>query len=59
MGVYIIISESSGGLNVKGYNSFSRLCSENGIKKNSISKKDLPVKVGNKTILSIEVDERI
>ena len=57
--IYIIISEESNSLSVKGYTSFSRLCTENGFDKKSVNKKLLPFKVKNKTILSIEVDTRI
>jgi hypothetical protein len=57
--IYIILIEENNSFSVKGYNSFSRLCSENGIDKNSVDKKLLPFKVKNKTILSVEVDNRI
>jgi hypothetical protein len=56
---YLILIVDGNEISVKGYFSFARLCSDNGIKKGSIDKKKLPVKIGNKTILSIVVDTKI
>jgi hypothetical protein len=58
--VYLImIEEGPNSIDIKGYSSFSRLCSEAGIKKGMLNKKDLPVKLGNRTILTIKVDNKI
>jgi hypothetical protein len=57
--IYIILIQDNSELSVKGYNSFSRLCSENGIDKKSVDKKSVPFKIGNKTIFKIKVDNRI
>ena len=58
--VYLIITEEGpDSINIKGYSSFSRLCSEAGLEKGMINKKDLPVKLGKRTIIAIKVDNRI
>lgn len=57
--VYIILTEENSVINAKGYYSFSRLCSENGIVKNSIDKKSLPVQVGKTKIFKVNIDTRI
>jgi len=41
----------------KAYYSLSRLCKENGFK--NINKKDLPVKIENFKIITLEIDTRI
>jgi hypothetical protein len=51
-----IISTSN---TIKAYSSFSRLCSENNIDKSKINKKNLPVKIGDITIVKVELDTRI
>lgn len=57
--IYLILIMDGNEISVKGYDSFSRLCSDNGIKKGGIDKKKLPVRIGNKTILSVVVDNKI
>lgn len=57
--IYIIIFDDQLGLTVKGYTSLSRLCRENGIIKGALNKTMLPVQIGNKKIIRIELDDRI
>jgi hypothetical protein len=57
--LYLIMEQVNNSLNVKGYYSFSRLCSENNIDKKMVDKKSLPIRVGNKTILTVKIDTRI
>lgn len=58
--VYLImVEEGPDSFDIKGYSSFSRLCSESGLEKGIINKKDLPVKLGKRTILAVKVDNRI
>jgi len=58
--VYLIITEEGpDSFNIKGYSSLSRLCSEAGIEKGMINKKDLPVRLGKRTIVAIKVDNKI
>ena len=47
------------GFNVKSYTSFNRLCKDNNIKKEMVSKENLPFKVGNFTILESEVNTKL
>lgn len=57
--VYIIIENTSSGFNLKTYASFSRLCKDNKIDKDKVSKDKLPFKVGNLTVLKSVVNTKV
>jgi hypothetical protein len=57
--IYVIIIQEKNELIVKGYNSFSRLCTENGISKKDVNKTMVPLKIGNITIMQVQIDTRI
>lgn len=54
-----MIETNDKGFDVKPYTSFDRLCKENNINKKMVSKDLLPFKVGNKTILQTELNEKL
>lgn len=57
--IFILIETTNNGFNVKPYASFSRLCKDNNINKEMVSKDNLPFKVGNKTVLEADVNNKI
>ena len=57
--VYLVMEHVGNSLDARGYYSFNRLCSENNIDKKMVDKKSLPIRVGNKTILTVKIDTRI
>jgi hypothetical protein len=57
--IFIIIENTSSGFNLKSYASFNRLCKDNKINKDMVSKDKLPFKVGNLTIMKSVVNTKI
>jgi hypothetical protein len=57
--IFILIETTTNGFNVKPYANFNRLCKDNNINKDMVSKDNLPFKVGNKTILEAEVNNKL
>lgn len=57
--IYILIETNENGFDVKPYTSFNRLCKDNNIDKKMVSKDKLPFKVGKKTILKAELNEKL
>lgn len=57
--IFILIETTNNGFNVKCYTSLNRLCKDNNIKKEMVSKENLPFKVGNFTILESEVNTKL
>lgn len=57
--IFILIETTKNGFNVKPYASFNRLCKDNNINKDMVSKDHLPFKVGDKTILEAEVNIKL
>lgn len=57
--IFILIETNDKGFDVKPYTNFDRLCKDNNINKKMVSKEMLPFKVGNKTILQAELNEKL